>query len=177
MEDEGSADVDFDQHRSKFFAFIGHCVTSYQSIEDFLPKVFAPCLGGDESRNSAIFALAKGLEAKLNLISAALSSSEMSLRDSWSKLLVRIAQAAEARNQIAHARPIHHGSPITIIMSEEGVPEVIVGEGKDRMMLHKQTKSGGDRVWSSEEMREQTERNHKLFDDLIDFRIELTGKA
>ena len=32
---------DFERNRTQFYAVIGHCVTRYQAMEDYLPKLFA----------------------------------------------------------------------------------------------------------------------------------------
>nr|WP_294815924.1 hypothetical protein [uncultured Sphingomonas sp.] len=100
----------FIEHKDRFFALIGHCVTRYQSIEDSLPGVFAAALGGDPARAHAVFAVVRGLEAKLNLISAALTGQDGMPADYWPSLLHRIAAAAEARNQIAHSAPVSFGA-------------------------------------------------------------------
>src|ERR1700730_10402323 len=99
---------DFERHRRKFYALIGHCVTGYQSVEDYLPDLFAAALGGDTAKAGAIFAVVRELEAKLNIITAALIGTEERYRTRWTTLRPRVAKAAEARNQIAHATPTHN---------------------------------------------------------------------
>jgi hypothetical protein len=38
--------AEFEKHCSRFFALIGHCVTRFQSIEDYLPDVLAAARDG-----------------------------------------------------------------------------------------------------------------------------------
>lgn len=168
---------EFEAHRLRFYALIGHCVTSYQTVEDYLPKVFSAALGGSEAKASAIFQLARGLEAKLDAVMAALVESPESQQSRWTRLLRRVAKAAEARNQIAHASPVHHGGGLTIIMSEN--PEKksqVIQTGRSRMELRKRTKAG-EKVWTEELMRNEVERNIELFRHLIGFVKELRGEA
>src|SRR5215212_4243568 len=61
-------DLEFEQQRIRFYALIGLCLTRYQNVEDYLPDVFAVSLRGDSERARAIFSVARGLEAKLNII-------------------------------------------------------------------------------------------------------------
>jgi hypothetical protein len=69
-------DKDFERERTRFYALIGHCVTRYQAIEDYLPELYAAALGGDPVKAAAIFDVVRGLEAKLDIISAGLSGAD-----------------------------------------------------------------------------------------------------
>jgi hypothetical protein len=115
-------DEGFDQHRARFYALIGHCVTMYQSIEEYLPELFSAALAVDPSKAAAIFAVARRLEAKLDIISAALIGANEGHRSRRTELRPRILSAAEARNQIAHARPTHYGGTLTIALNKD--PEI-----------------------------------------------------
>lgn len=166
----------FDAHRVRFFALIGHCVTQYQSVEEFLPKVFAAALGGSEAKALAIFALARGLEAKLDAITAALTDAAAEHKNSWASLMKRVAKAAAARNQIAHASPVHHGGSMTIILDREPTRvHRVVQTGWSKMELRKRTRAG-EAVWTAELMEREWERAGVLFSNLIAFSKDLRGE-
>lgn len=94
----------------------------------------------------------------------------------WTTLLRRVAKAAEARNQIAHASPVHHGGALTIIMSDNPEQESqVIQTGRAQMELRKRTKAG-ETVWTEELMRNEAERNSELFRHLIGFVKELRGE-
>jgi uncharacterized membrane protein len=57
--------AEFEKHRSRFFALIGHCVTKFQAVEDYLPAVFAVALGINEAKALKIFNLTRGLDTRL----------------------------------------------------------------------------------------------------------------
>ena len=100
----------FIEHKDRFFALIGHCVTRYQSIEDSLPGVFAAALGGDPARAHAVFAVVRGLEAKLNLISAALTGQDGMPADYC--LHYSTASPPLPKRAIrSHTRPLCHSEP------------------------------------------------------------------
>jgi hypothetical protein len=176
-EEDGDAVVaEFEKHRARFYALIGHCVTGYQSVEDYLPDVFAAALSGNMDRAVAIFAVARGLEAKLNLISAALTGPDQALADRWSGLLKRVAAAADARNQIAHARSVHNGGMINVRLGDKNAPGKATRVKPARMELHKH-RGANERVWTLEMMIQEAERSFKLFGHLIAFAMTLKGET
>jgi hypothetical protein len=175
-EDNAAALAEFEKHRARFYALIGHCVTRYQSVEDYLPDVFGAALGGHVERAIAIFAVARGLEAKLNLISAALTGSDQALADRWRRLLKRVADAADARNQIAHARTVHNAGMMIVRLGDENRSgEVTVG-GSQRMELRKRMGTN-ESVWTLEMMIQEAERSSKLFRHLIAYTMTLKGET
>ena len=111
--------VEFEKHRSRFFALIGYCVINYQTVEDYLPDVFAAALGINEAKALKIFNHVRGLETKLAMISEALSDATDEHQLRWQTLLRHIREAADSRNQIAHANPVHHASTIVIEMGDD----------------------------------------------------------
>jgi hypothetical protein len=175
-EESDAVVAEFEKHRARFYALIGHCVTGYQSIEDYLPDVFAAALGDNSKKAVAIFAVARGLEAKLNLISAALTGADQALVDRWSGLLKRVATAADARNQIAHARTVHKGGMINIRLGDNGAPGKATRIEPSRMELRKQ-KGANENVWTLEMMIQEAERSFKLLGHLIAFAMTLKGET
>jgi hypothetical protein len=175
-EEDGDAVIaEFEKHRARFYALIGHRVTGYQSVEDYLPDIFAAALGGDIKRAVAIFAVARGLEAKLNLISATLTGSDQALADRWSGLLKRVAAAA-ARNQIAHARTVHNGGMINVRLGDKNTPGKVTRVEPSRMELRKHS-GVNENVWTLEMMIQEAERSFKLFGHLIAFAMTLKGET
>jgi hypothetical protein len=166
---------DFEPDRTQFYALIGHCVTRYQAMEDYLPELFAAALGGDAVKAAAIFDVVRGLEPKLDMISAGLSGADERHQRRWKQLLACIADAAKKRNEIAHARPTHNAGLIRVILSQDSSisPEITQAE-KARMELRKRTR-GGEKVWTTEDMRAEYQRVDKLFGNLIAFVKELGG--
>lgn len=173
-EDHDAILQEFEKHQSRFYALIGHCVTRYQQIEDFLPTVFNAALGGDTGKSAAIFAVARGLEAKLNIISATLGASEQVI-NRWTVLLKRISAAANARNQIAHARPVNNGGLVCIGHGDGDNPSVATRMRLPQMELHKQA-GKGETVWTLALMIAEAERTSKLFGHLIAFEMTLKGE-
>jgi hypothetical protein len=149
-EQEGEAEwAEFEKHRSRFFALIGHCVTRFQSVEDYLPDVFAAALGINEVKALKIFNLTRGLDIRLAMISEALSDAADEHQQHWETLLKRIRAAAEARNQIAHANPVHHAAGFTIEIGDGFQVKSVKRTGSDRMELHKQTQNSKT-IWTTE---------------------------
>jgi len=175
-EDDEAAPAEFEKHRTRFYALIGHCVTRYQSVEDYLPEVFAVALGGDAKKTVAIFAIARGLEAKLDMISAALKGGDRAIAVRWSNLLKRVVSAANARNQIAHARTVHHGGMIAVQLENENTPGKVTRVELPRMELRKRT-GANEALWTLDMMIQEAERTSKLFGHLIAFTMMLQGKT
>jgi hypothetical protein len=167
----------FETHRSSFYAMIGHYVTLYQSVEDYLADLFVAALPVPEEQSAAIFAVVRGLEAKLNIISATLITADDAHKERWQVLVKRVAAAAEARNQIAHASPVHHGPTVNVILgSPDKAPTIRLDHSTQRMELHKQTRSG-EHVWTLERMREEHRRTDKLYGHLIALAKQLKGET
>jgi len=170
-----AAIAEFEKHRSRFFALVGHCITRYQSIEDFLPEVFSGALGGDTGNAGAIFAIVRGLEAKLNMISAALTGADEPTIKRWSDLLKRVASAATARNEIAHARTVNNGGVIRVQAGGAGETGSVTRVKGPQMELRKRS-GAGETVWTLELMIEEAERSSKLLGHLIAFAMTLKGE-
>lgn len=169
LTDEDWAEIEeFDQHCSEFYATIGLCVTLYQAIDDYLPTLFGAALGGDERRAAAIFEVARALDVKLKLITAALIGRAEPLAEEWADLKTRLCQVAEARNQIAHAAATHHHGVQTVIVGADAGAAEVGGVPKARMELRKRTKSG-EKVWTVGEMRAEYQRAETLIRKLIAF--------
>jgi hypothetical protein len=168
-------DAEFNQHRSRFYALIGHCVTRYQAVEDYLPELFAAALGGNAGKAVAIFAVARGLEAKLNLVSAALIDADKQHQSRWADLLRRIASAAMARNEIAHARPAHRVEITAFVSRGSQVSPKAPVLSTRRMELRKRTR-GCETVWTANLMAAEHQRTDKLFCHMIALAMELRGE-
>ncbi|MBV8211678.1 MAG: hypothetical protein JOZ08_00460 [Verrucomicrobia bacterium] len=164
--------TEFKKHRSHFFALIGHCVTQYQSVEDYLPDIFAAGLGINEAKAIKIFNHVRALENKLAMISEALTDAAEEHQLRWENLVMQIRAAAKARNQIAHAKPVHHGGGIVVDIGDKSVRRI----GSDRMKLHKKDRDS-EAVWTTEELSAEYDRVSELFGHLIAFVRRLKGQS
>ena len=167
--------AEFEKHSTRFFAMIGHCVTRFQCIEDYLPDVFAAALGINEAKALKIFNLTRGLDLRLPMISGALSDATDEHQQRWATLRKHIHAAAEARNQIAHASPVHRGGCLVINCDGFEVKSVTKIE-PDRMELHKQTQNS-KAIWTTERLIAEYQRVDKLFGHLIAFVKRLKGES
>ena len=161
-----------DDEERLFYALIGHCVTQYQSIEDYLETIFCVAIGTDREKSNAIFGVVRGLEKKIEIISAAFIGAESAVRAKWDRLSSRIAAAANARNSIAHSNPIFVGSSSAVF---DGDSIRIVEVHTPRFELHKATKAG-KKVWAIGSLREEHGRSRDLYLHLIGFVRELRGE-
>lgn len=75
--------ADFTKHYFRFFALIGQCVTMFQTVEDYLPTVFAAALGINEAKALKIFNLTRGLDTRLLMITEALSDVAVEHQQRW----------------------------------------------------------------------------------------------
>lgn len=175
-EDHEAVVAEFEKESARFYALIGHCVTRYQSVEDYLPEVFAAALSGDAKKADAIFGIARGLDAKLNMISAALTGADQALTLRWNSLLKRVTEAAEARNQIAHARTVHNGGLVGVAGGTGNAPGKAFRLKPPRMELRK-GKGPNEMVWTLDLMIQEAERSSKLFGHLIAFTKTLKGET
>lgn len=154
------------RHRTKFFALIGHCLTSYQSVEDYLEEVFSAALGDDLNRGAAIYAVARGLEARLDIITAALTGRPSNCAKYWPDLRARIASAARARNEIAHATTLFRADSVKVIINRETMQLEKVERTEDgRMELRKKTRVG-ETIWTLDKMFAEYNKTEKLFVNL-----------
>ena len=168
--------AEFPEHRTRFFALIGHCVTRFQSVEDYLPNVFAAALGINEAKALKIFNLTRGLDLRLAMISEALSDAADEHRQRWETLLKRIRAAAEARNQIAHANTVHNAGGLTIQIGDGFQVKSLTKTGSERMELHKKTQNS-ETIWTTELLIAEHDRAFKLFGHLIAFVKRLKGES
>ena len=162
------------KHRSRFYELIGHCITSYQTVEDYLPEVFTCSLGIKQEKADAMFSTVRGLETKLALISAALTGAEKTIIAQWDELKTQVAAAAAIRNQIAH------GTPITTVVFKaiqgvNGEPGTLIQTDPQRMELHKRNRAGEVR-WTVESLLIEAKGCDALFRRLIAFKLSLTGQ-
>jgi ferritin len=119
----------------------------------------------------------RGLEAKLNIITAALIGRDDDLAKHWPRLLTRVADAAKARNEIAHASPVTRGGTIRIVLDREQKKTVSVERTeKDRMELRKRTKNG-ETTRLLDDLFDEYHRTEKLFGNLIGFVKLLRGEV
>lgn len=167
--------AEFQAHRARFFELIGYCVTRFQSVEDYLPDVFAAALGINEAKALKIFNLTRGLDLRLAMISAALSDAADEHQQRWETLLRRIHAAYEARNQIAHANPVHNLGRVVIDSDGVQVKSVTKTEPQ-RMELHKKTQDSKT-IWTTELLIAEHDRAFKLFGHLIAFVKRLKGES
>jgi hypothetical protein len=167
--------ADFKKHRQRFYALIGHCVIQYQSVEDYLVDVFCAALGGDHGKAAAIFALARGLEAKLNMISAALKGADQLTVVRWDALLKRVATAQVNRNQIAHARAVHNGGLVGVQVGRENLPGKATRLRPPRMELRKRS-GANEALWTEELMIQEARRSSELYRHLLAFSMTLKGE-
>jgi hypothetical protein len=168
--------TEFTKERTRFYALIGHCVTQYQSVEDYLPEIFGAALGGDQEKAVAVFAVARGLEAKLNVISAALTGADQAIVDRWESLLKRVTAAADARNQIAHARAVHNAGMFRVQLGDENTPGKMTRIKPQRMELRKRRGAKG-MLWTVDLMIQEAERSLKLSGHLVGFTKTLKGET
>jgi hypothetical protein len=168
--------TEFLKQRTVFFALIGQCVTKYQTVEDYLPDIFAAVLGIDDAKALRIFGHVRGLEPKLSIIAEGLSDALEERQQDWDGLLKRIRKAAEARNQIAHANPVHRGAEIVVQLGEDHQVVSVEQKGESRMELRKQTQNSSV-IWTTELLVAEYERTRKLFGNLIAFVKRLKGEA
>jgi len=148
-------------------------IIGYQNIEDHLQTLFVSALGGPPEKARKIFSVARGLEAKLYLVSAALSDAEQSLQMRWDGLKKRVILAAESRNQIAHSSPVSTADPIIVTMNKANNKVLRVsGGGNSRTELRKKTKRV-EVTWTTSSLRDEHTRNDLLFGALVAFDLEL----
>ena len=166
--------AEFEKHSTRFFALIGHCITKYQTLEDYLSDVFAAALGINEAKALKIFNHVRGLETKLAMISEALNDATEEHQLRWQTLLVRVRAAADARNQIAHANPVHHAGPIVIVVDDDLQVKSAKRTGSDRMELRKRASNA---VWTTELLIAEHERASRLFGHLIAFVMRFKGQT
>lgn len=162
----------FTHEGASCFAALGEYVTSYQQIEDFLPCLFVNAMAGNYARDHAIFAAVRGLEGKLDLIGAAVSvHQDEDVRAIWPDIQRRIAAAAAARNQMAHARPVTYG-PVDWIEYEEDTYDF--DQPNPEFQIRKSNRSG-DRVWNEEALRRELKVIAELHVDLSQFCTDVIG--
>jgi len=169
-------DSEFPKERAKFYELIGHCITLYQGLEDYLPTVFAAAIGGPADRAHAIFAPYRGLEAKLEGITAAVSDGDQGSRDRWERLRPLIRAASEARGKIAHASVLHKGGGHTFTLDAEKNVLSVRRTAKSRMELRKSQK-GTELVWDNDKLFEEYGRIERARELSIGLVRRLTGQS
>ena len=174
MSDEINESINkFFRERTLFFAEAGQCIIEYQKLEDSLEGIFLSALGGPERRAAKIFSVARGLEAKLDIVTAACYDLSEPLMAQWNELKKRVTQAAINRNQIAHSRPVSTSDPIILTPSTTpGRPGTVSGGANSRTEIWKKTKAG-DAKWTRELLHNEYLKNHNLFGAIIAFVMQI----
>ncbi|MEW6392008.1 MAG: hypothetical protein AB1542_16550 [Pseudomonadota bacterium] len=149
-----------------FYAAIGRVVTSYQLIEDHLNETFSAALAIPDSKGEAIFGLARGLDFKLDAISAVLADEDANLKTQWESFRIKIRNAAAARNQIAHATPRERGKTVIVRSVDPDVPHQIF-RGVKRELRKSLPKK--EVIWDETLMRAECKRSSHLLRELVDF--------
>jgi len=152
-----------------FFELLGHFVTRYQSVEDYLVHVFASLLAEDKERSKAIFATARGIDPKLKLIDAALIGHDRSTQRMWKSLRKCVSKAHETRGYLAHCSPISTGR--IVVSLDDDQP----GYSTRWMEARKLTRKG-ERAWKTDDLKAELNLVSKLLDALIAFVHLRTGK-
>lgn len=173
---EDSDIEEYRKHREKFYELIGHYITLYQCVEDYIEEVFVAALGGKKARATAIFETVRGLEAKMALVKACLGDRPAEAKQ-WSRIQKRIRQAADGRNEIAHARPVSNGGLVSATApAGPGRPAKLTRVTKARMELRKETRKGVT-IWTNELIYEAYCSAEDLMRDQIKFRIGLEAEG
>jgi hypothetical protein len=134
-------------------------------------------LGGRKDRADAIFASVRGVDRKIQIISAAATGLVGPPWDSLPSLLVEVKETSDMRGQIAHANPVHNGGLIRVrVRTENG--QIVESLGVEaieegRLELHKRAKK--TTVFTIEDLQLVYDRIDKLFSDIIAF-VKLAGQ-
>jgi hypothetical protein len=174
ISEESPEDVEIEKFRAErqqFYAIVGHCILTFQHVEDYLEDIFAAVLGGSRARADAIFASVRGIDRKIQIISAAAVGLQ---GDPWTQLLPlmnRAKKASDIRGQIAHANPVRHGGLVRIKVRREGnriVETVGVERVEDaRFELHKRAKE--TTVFTVDDLRREHSFIDQIYEDMIAF--------
>ena len=161
----------FRAERQRFYELVGHCILRFQHVEDYMEDIFAAVLGGSRARSDAIFASVRGVERKIQIITAAAVGLQ---GEPWPRLLPllqRVKRASDVRGQIAHANPVCNGGLARIkVRSEDGrIVETVGFERAEdaRMELHKRAKS--TTIFKIEDLRREYDFIDQVFTDMIAF--------
>jgi hypothetical protein len=167
--------TEFQRQRTMFFAKAGECIIEYQKSEDHLENLFAAAVGAAPEKAMRVFAVVRGLEARLEAVTAALSDADAQTIARWNELK-RVSQAAESRNQISHSTPVSTSDPIILrIGASSDDPAKVSGGGNSRTELRKKTRAG-QITWTEQLLREETSQNANLFGALVAFWLQLRGE-
>jgi hypothetical protein len=171
-EDDHSVKIEtFETHRVRFYALAGYYVTHYQALEDSLAVVFASALRCDQQKALAIFACIRGLEAKLNVIAAALLNEEKILQELWQELTKLIKASSDKRHDIAHGSP--EAASVVHITKRADAPRVpfrIKSGEPARMKLRKNKK-----IMTEEWLQAECANIRALSKKINDFETQLNG--
>jgi hypothetical protein len=172
--DESPEAVEIEKFRAEqqqFYALVGHCILRFQHVEDYLEDIFAAVLGGSRARADAIFASVRGIDRKIQIISAAAVGLQ---GEPWTQLLPllnRAKKASDIRGQIAHANPVRHGGSVRIKVRRDGdriVETVGIERVEDaRFELHKRAKE--TTIFAVDDLRREYGIIDQIFGDMIAF--------
>lgn len=161
----------FRAEQQQFYAIVGHCILRFQHLEDYLEDVFAAVLGGSRARADAIFASVRGIDRKIQIISAAAVGLQGAPWPQLLPLLTRAKRASDIRGQIAHANPVRHGGSLKIKVRMDGnrIVETVGVEQVDdaRFELHKRAKE--TTIFKVEDLRREYDFIDHIFTDMIAF--------
>lgn len=162
----------FEAHSDRFYAQLGRCIAMYQTVEDYLPQVFSAALDAPQDQAVAIFDVARGLDAKLRMIKAAMSTHQPHLRKRWSDLAKRVKTAADARHEMAHGEPVHAQGGPQFAATELG-PHKMIELGQ--MEIWKKTNVGTSKL-TLDDMVAEASRSDVLLNQMIALECRLTNK-
>ncbi|WP_411339702.1 hypothetical protein V6U71_17870 [Sphingopyxis sp. J-6] len=156
-------DIDtMQQKQLRFYALVGICISDYQSIEDRLESIFKASLRIEADAAHGMFSIAKSLEDRCRMITAALMTRNINIQGLWDDLKKRIKLSADNRNQIAHASSVFVGRGIVIDTSAEGKFKLLgYKKPHSEMKLEKKTKSGVVQ-WDANMLRAERESLEEL---------------
>jgi hypothetical protein len=175
MTNEESPETDeikkFRAEQQQFYAIVGHCILRFQHVEDYLEDIFAAVLGGSRARADAIFASVRGIDRKIQIITAAAVGLQGEPWPRLTPLMNRVKKASDIRGQIAHANPVRHGGSLKIKVRMDGgrtVETVGVERVEDaRYELHKRAKQ--TTIFKVEDLRREYDFVDHIFSDMIAF--------
>jgi hypothetical protein len=174
--------VQWQIHSQEFYFYVGRCILKYQGVEDFLRFVFASGLRKTPDDVQDLYRSAENsLQRKYEFIEIALATrgSDEELK-SWSDLKVKVQQAADKRNSIAHSEPVIYGGGIAI--DPDANPPVTRRLGPQQWQARKRTKSGGVTILNLDDLKifvvelEQLEQLLRDFTDLLRANNDVAGQ-
>lgn len=163
---------EFKRAWSLLYHRIGLCVTVYQQIEDGLEGFFILLSKDTEAAAKRVFAEMRGLDSKLNVISAVSLNYDDDIQTLWEGVRKEIRRCADNRNQIAHSTGVSGG--VTFSVDEMG--GVSMARNEPIAQARKATKSGESK-WDAERLLAEFRQLETLTNKLAILRYYLTTGA